>query len=51
MEGVGTNPVMSHYGDLREVVNQLARRGLPEAVLQDVCSGNYVRVLKKAMAV
>jgi L-asparaginase II len=46
MEGVGSNPVMSHYGDLREVVNQLARRGLPEGVLQDVCSGNHAGVLK-----
>lgn len=51
MDGTGANPVLSNYSDLREVVNQLARRGLSDAVLGDICCGNYARLLKKAMAV
>jgi len=49
MEGAGAHPVMSHYTGLREVADDLARRGMPEATLRDVCHGNYARVLKKAM--
>ena len=49
MEGAGTDPVMSNYGELREVVNGLARRGLSDATLYDICCGNYARMLKKAM--
>lgn len=51
MEGVGANPVMSDYTGLREVVDALAKRGLPEQTLRNVCYGNYARVLKKAMGV
>lgn len=50
MEGAGRDPVLSDYAGLREVAEHLARRGLPETVLQDVCIGNYARVLKQAMA-
>ena len=28
---------------------RLAQRGLPEAALNDICIGNYARVLKQAM--
>ncbi len=49
MEGAGPNPVMTRYADLREVVNNLAKRGLPEATLNNICIGNYARALKKAM--
>jgi membrane dipeptidase len=49
IEGAGPDPVLSNYGELREVVNRLARRGLSDATLYDICCGNYARVLKKAM--
>ncbi|HSV44645.1 MAG TPA: membrane dipeptidase [Ramlibacter sp.] len=49
MNGTGANPVMTQYGELREVVNNLVKRGVPEATLHDICIGNYARVLKKAM--
>jgi microsomal dipeptidase-like Zn-dependent dipeptidase len=42
--------VLNRYADLRDVANTLVRRGMPAAVLQEVCIGNYARVLKKAMA-
>lgn len=50
LSGAGPDPVLASYADVREVVNQLVRRGMPEAVLQDICMGNYARVLKAAMA-
>lgn len=50
MSGAGPDPVLASYADVREVVNHLVRRGMPEAVLQDICMGNYARVLKAAMA-
>jgi microsomal dipeptidase-like Zn-dependent dipeptidase len=49
MEGVGDNPVLADYADLRKVVDNLARRGLAEADLNNICIGNYARVLKQAM--
>ncbi|HWI79852.1 MAG TPA: membrane dipeptidase, partial [Ramlibacter sp.] len=49
MEGAGSNPVMSEYSELREVVEKLAKRGLSEAALNDICIGNYARVVKQAM--
>jgi membrane dipeptidase len=50
MDGAGRNPVLSQYADLREVVENLAKRGLPDAALHNICIGNYARVLKKAMS-
>lgn len=50
MDGAGRDPVLSDYRQLREVAEHLVRRGLPEAVLHDVCIGNYARVVKAAMA-
>jgi len=51
MDGAGRNPVLAQYADVREVVENLAKRGLPEAALHNICIGNYARVLKKAMTV
>lgn len=50
MEGAGPGPVLSDYADLREVADDLARRGLPEAVLHGILIGNYARIVKAAMA-
>jgi membrane dipeptidase len=49
MDGAGRDPVMSRYEQVREVVDLLARRGLPGNTLHNLCIGNYARVLKKAM--
>jgi membrane dipeptidase len=49
MEGAGSDPVMSHYTELREVVENLAKRGLSESTLNNICIGNYARVVKQAM--
>jgi membrane dipeptidase len=49
MEGAGSDPVMSHYTELREVVENLAKRGLSEGTLNNICIGNYARVVKQAM--
>ena len=49
MEGAGPGPILSDYVDLRDVADNLARRGLPEAALADIFIGNYARVVKQAM--
>lgn len=49
MEGVWPNRMMNDYADLRDVIENLSRRGLPEALLHDVFVGNYARVVKQAM--
>lgn len=49
MEGTGPDPVLSDYQQLREVVNRLVQLGVPSPMLEDLCSGNYARVLKKAL--
>ncbi|MEO7549157.1 MAG: membrane dipeptidase [Ramlibacter sp.] len=49
MDGVGNDPTLAQYNDLREVADRLAQLNWPDAVLHDVCIGNYARVLKKAM--
>ncbi|MDB5881127.1 MAG: Membrane dipeptidase [Ramlibacter sp.] len=49
MEGAGPDPIMSEYTELREVVERLAKSGLSEAALNNICIGNYARVLKQAM--
>ncbi|MES2509627.1 MAG: membrane dipeptidase [Pseudomonadota bacterium] len=51
MEGAGSNPVMNNYTDLREVAENLAKRGLSGAAFSNICIGNYARVLRKAMTV
>jgi membrane dipeptidase len=50
MEGAGPGPILSDYADLREVADNLAQRGLPEATLQGILIGNYARIVKQAMA-
>ena len=50
MEGVWPNRMMNDYADLRDVVENLLKRGLGESLLQGVFVGNYARVVKGAMA-
>ena len=50
MEGVWPNRMMNDYGDLHDVVENLLKRGLPEATLHGVFAGNYARTVKAAMA-
>jgi membrane dipeptidase len=49
MEGVWPGRMMNDYGDLRDVVDNLARRGLPEAMLHGIFIGNYTRIVRQAM--
>jgi membrane dipeptidase len=49
MDGAGPDAIMSEYADLRDVANNLVKRGLSEAALQNICIGNYARALKQAM--
>jgi len=49
MEGVWPNRMMNDYDDLRDVVENLLKRGVSESVLHDVFVGNYARIVKKAM--
>lgn len=50
MEGAGPGPILNNYVDLREVADDLVRRGVAEDALHGIFIGNYARVLKKAMA-
>lgn len=49
MEGAGPGPILSNYVDLREVADNLVRRGVNEAVLHNIFIGNYARIVKAAM--
>jgi len=49
MEGAGSGPILSNYGDLRDVADKLVQRGLSEAALHNVFIGNYARIVKAAM--
>jgi membrane dipeptidase len=49
MEGAGAGAVLSTYGHLRDVADNLVRRGLPEASLHDIFIGNYTRIVRQAM--
>ena len=49
MEGAGPGPILSNYVDLREVADNLGKRGLPEATLNNIFIGNYARIVKLAM--
>ncbi|HXD40018.1 MAG TPA: membrane dipeptidase [Ramlibacter sp.] len=49
MEGVGPGPILSNYVDLREVADNLGKRGLGESVLDGIFIGNYARIVKQAM--
>ena len=48
-EGMGNGAAMAELTDLRDVADELARRGLDEATLRAVCFGNYARCLVQAM--
>lgn len=50
MEGAGPGPILSDYVDLREVADNLARRGLSEAAQEGIFIGNYARIVRQAMA-
>jgi membrane dipeptidase len=49
MEGAGPGPILSTYAHLREVADNLVRRGLDEASLHAIFIGNYTRIVKLAM--
>ena len=49
MEGAGPGPILSNYVDLRDVADNLVRRGIPEAVLHGIFIGNYARIVRRAM--
>lgn len=49
LEGVWPGRLMTGYGDLREVADNLGKRGLSETVLNNVFIGNYARIVKLAM--
>jgi membrane dipeptidase len=49
MEGVWPGRLMTSYDDLREVADNLVKRGITESQLQDIFIGNYARVVKAAM--
>jgi membrane dipeptidase len=49
MEGAGPGPILSDYKDLRDVADELAKRGLPDATLHGIFIGNYARIAKAAM--
>ena len=50
MEGVWPNRMMNDYADLRDVVDNLLKRGLKEEQLHGVLVGNYARIVKAAMS-
>lgn len=49
-DGLPHGAVVQQLGDLRQVVDILARRGMDEKVLRAVAFENYLRCLKTAMA-
>jgi membrane dipeptidase len=49
INGLGPFSLMSGYGDLRAVVEQWQRAGVPEARIRKLAIGNYARVLKTAL--
>jgi membrane dipeptidase len=49
MEGVWPNRVLNDYADLRDVIDNLLKRGVSEVALNNVFIGNYARIVKQAM--
>jgi membrane dipeptidase len=49
MEGAGPGPIVGNYVDLREVADDLGKRGLPDATLHGIFIGNYARIVRQAM--
>lgn len=50
LDGAGSHPVLASYGDLHAVVERLAALRVDDTTLAAICGGNYVRVLKQALA-
>lgn len=50
MEGVWPNRMMNDYDDLRDVAEDLLRRGVAAATLEQVFIGNYARIVRQCMA-
>jgi membrane dipeptidase len=49
LEGTWPGRIMTSYGDLRDVADNLVKRGLSEAELNGVFIGNYANIVKKTM--
>ena len=49
LEGTWPGRIMTSYADLREVAENLAKRGLSEAELNGVFIGNYANIVKSNM--
>lgn len=49
MEGVWPGRMMNDYADLRDVIDNLGKRGISDAILHGVFIGNYARIVKAAM--
>ena len=49
MEGVWPNRMLNDYADLRDVIDNLLKRGLNDTLLHNVFIGNYARIVKHAM--
>ena len=49
LEGTWPGRIMTSYDGLREVANNLAKRGLSESQLSGVFIGNYANIVKTNM--
>jgi membrane dipeptidase len=49
LEGTWPGRIMTSYGDLREVADNLVKRGMSESDLNGVFIGNYANIVKKTM--
>lgn len=50
VDGLGNAAVINRFGDLRNVADKLAARGLDHQTLHKLCIGNYARCLGAAFA-
>jgi membrane dipeptidase len=51
LEGVYPGRLMTGYDDLRSVVDNLLKRGIPETILKGVFFDNYARVLRASLII
>jgi Membrane dipeptidase (Peptidase family M19) len=49
MNGLATNALIKSYVDLRQVLDHLQSRGMPERRIHKLAIGNYARVLRRAL--
>jgi Membrane dipeptidase (Peptidase family M19) len=49
MNGLATNALIKSYVDLRQVLDHLQSRGMPERRIHELAIGNYARVLRRAL--